>query len=236
VLEELQRKGFTATALEKLLFLFDLPATQEDRWALVTEQRAPTSAGKAGLQAMQQVLAYVKALGIKAPSIMLDPTLARGLSYYTGTIFEVKVQDMAWGSIGGGGRYDGLTDVFGLPGVSGVGFSFGMDRLYAVLDELDLFPPHTDPATQVMLANLDQASESWALQVLAALRSHNIQAEIYPEAMKLKKQLQYAHKRLIPFVAIIGEEEQAAQMVALKDMQTGTQQQYSLDQLVNELS
>ena len=236
VLEELQSKGFAPAALEKLWVLFDLPVTQADRWAVLAEQLEPTQAGQTGLQAMQQILAYVKALGIKEPAITLAPTLARGLSYYTGTIFEVKVKDMAWGSIGGGGRYDDLTGVFGLPGVSGVGFSFGLDRLYAVLEALALFPPHMGPTTQVMLANLDQAAENWALKVLVTLRAHSIQTEIYPEAVKLKKQLQYAHKRHIPFVAIIGEEEQAAQVVSLKDMQAGTQQKYSLDQLVKELS
>lgn len=236
VLEELRSKGFTPEALAKLLFLFDLPVTQADRWAVLTEQLGSTQAGPTGLQALQQILAYVQALSINKPAITLDPTLARGLAYYTGTVFEVKVKHIAWGSLGGGGRYDGLTDVFGLPGVSGVGFSFGLDRLDAVLEELDLFPPQMGPTTQVLLANLDQASEAWGLQVLAVLRSHHIQAEIYPEAVKLKKQLQYAHKRRIPFVAIIGEEEQAAQVVALKDMQAGTQQPYSLDELVQALS
>lgn len=236
VLEELQRKGFTTEALEKLAFLFDLPVTQEARWTVLTEQLAATQAGQAGLQALQQILAHVQALGIEQPSVTFDPTLARGLSYYTGTVFEVKVKDMAWGSIGGGGRYDGLTDVFGLPDVSGVGFSFGLDRLYEVVEELGLFPDSLGATTQVMIANLDQASEEWALKVLAALRSHSIQAEMYPEALKLKKQLQYAHKRQIPWVAIIGEEEQAAQQVALKNMQIGTQQPCSLDQLIKELS
>ncbi|MEM9416728.1 MAG: histidine--tRNA ligase [Bacteroidota bacterium] len=236
VLEELQRKGFTATALEKLAFLFDLPGTQEDRWAVLTENLAATQAGQSGLQALQQILTSVQALGVKAPAITLDPTLARGLSYYTGAVFEVKVKDMAWGSIGGGGRYDGLTDVFGLPSVSGVGFSFGLDRLYEVVEELGLFPDSLGAATQVIVANLDSTSEKWALEVLAALRSHGIQAEIYPEPIKLKKQLQYAHKRHLPFVAIIGEEEHATQTVMLKNMQTGTQQSCSLDQLVKELS
>lgn len=236
VLEELQRKGFTTEALEKLSFLFDLPVTQEDRWIVLEKQLATTQEGLAGLQALQKILAYVQALGIEKPSVTFDPTLARGLSYYTGTVFEVKVKDMAWGSIGGGGRYDGLTDIFGLPDVSGVGFSFGLDRLYEVVEELGLFPESLGSPTTVMLANLDQASEKWALKVLATLRSHGIQAEIYPEPLKLKKQLQYAHKRQIPWVAIIGEEEQATQQVALKNMQTGTQQPYSLDLLIKELS
>ena len=183
---------------------------------------------------MQKILNYVQALGLEQPSIVPDPTLARGLSYYTGTIFEIKNLD--WGSIGGGGRYDGLTDLFGLPGVSGVGFSFGLDRLYAMLEELDLFPSQLGLATQVMITNLNQASEAWGLRILSVLRSHNIQAEIYPETVKMKKQLQYAHKRHIPFVAIIGERELETQMVTLKDLQVGTQQLYSLEQLVHALS
>lgn len=236
VLEELQHKGFATEALKNLSFLFDLPVTQEARWTLLTEQLAATEAGQAGLQALRQILAYVQSLGIEQPSVVLDPTLARGLSYYTGTVFEVKVKDMAWGSIGGGGRYDGLTDVFGLPDVSGVGFSFGLDRLYEVVEELGLFPDSLGATTQVMVTNLDQSSEEWALKVLATLRSHGIRAEIYPETLKLKKQLQYIHKRQIPWVAIIGEEEQNMQQVALKNMQTGMQQLYSLDQLVKEIS
>jgi histidyl-tRNA synthetase len=140
------------------------------------------------------------------------------------------------GSIGGGGRYDGLTDIFGLPGVSGVGFSFGLDRLYSVLEELNLFPHPIGHTTQVLLANLDLASEKWALKILAILRENDIRSEIYPATVKLKKQLQYAQKQQIPFVAIIGQEEYEAGVVALKEMRTGTQQQYSLEQLLQELA
>ena len=231
VLEELKKKEFSSTALAKLAFIFDLPTTQADRWSVLIKKLGPT---QSGVQDMQKILNYVQALGLEQPSIVPDPTLARGLSYYTGTIFEIKNLD--WGSIGGGGRYDGLTDLFGLPGVSGVGFSFGLDRLYAMLEELDLFPSQLGLATQVMITNLNQASEAWGLRILSVLRSHNIQAEIYPETVKMKKQLQYAHKRHIPFVAIIGERELETQMVTLKDMQVGTQQLYSLEQLVPALS
>jgi histidyl-tRNA synthetase len=233
VLEELKGKGFAPTALERLLFIFDLPAAQADRWTVLTKQLGLT---QTGIQDMQKTLDYVHALGIEEPSITLDPTLARGLSYYTGTIFEVKMQHSDWGSLGGGGRYDGLTDIFGLTGISGVGFSFGLDRLYAVLEALDLFPSSIGHNTQVLFANLDHASEKWALKALATLRTNDIRAEIYPAVAKLKKPLQYAHKRKIPFVAIIGEEEHAAGVVTLKNMQTGTQQQYSLEQMLQELS
>jgi histidyl-tRNA synthetase len=233
VLEELNGKGFIPTALERLSFIFDLPTAQVDRWSVMTKQLGPT---QKGMQDMQKIIDYVHALGLEEPSITLDPTLARGLSYYTGTIFEVKIKHPDWGSLGGGGRYDGLTDLFGLTGVSGVGFSFGLDRLYSVLEALDLFPPSIGPNTQVLLANLDHASEKWALKALTTLRTNNIRAEIYPAVVKLKKQLQYAHKRQIPFVAIIGEEEHAAGVITLKDMRTGMQQQCSLEQMLQELS
>ena len=233
VLEELRTKGFTSAALQKISFLFDLPTTHEDRWTLMTKE---LGAQQKGMEEMQKILCHVHALGLEKPSIIVDPPLARGLTYYTGTIFEVKIKHSDWGSLGGGWRYDGLTDIFGMPGVSGVGFSFGLDRLHAVLETLDLFPPSIDHATQVLLANLTDASETWALQALALLRNNNIRAEIYPSTVKLKKQLQYAHKKNIPFVAIIGEEEHAAGVVALKNMQTGTQQQYSLAKLLQALS
>lgn len=232
VLEELSQKGFPASALSKLAFIFDLPAAQAERWALLTERLGHR---QAGMQAIQTILDYVRSLGIEEPAITLDPTLARGLSYYTGALFEVKIKHLDEGSLGGGGRYDGLTDAFGLPGVSGVGFSFGLDRLYTALEALALFPPQSETTTRVMLTNLGQPMEAWGLQVLATLRSHDIYAEIYPEVTQLKKQLRYAHKRDIPSVAIIGETEQTSQMVALKNMHTGTQRSYSLKQLVTFL-
>jgi len=233
VLEELRTKGFTPAALQRISFLFDLPATHEDRWELLTKELGEQ---QAGMEAIQTILHYVRALGLAQPSIVIDPPLARGLAYYTGTIFEVKLKHTDWGSLGGGGRYDGLTDIFGMPGVSGVGFSFGLDRLYAVLETLDLFPPSMGHTTKVLVANLTQASETWALKALALLRKNNIHTEIYPTAAKLKKQLQYAHKKNIPFVAIIGEEEYAGGVVALKNMETGTQQPCSLAQLLQALS
>lgn len=233
VLRELEDKGFSPNALAKLMFIFDLPTTQKDRWAVLTKQLGPN---QIGVQEMQKILDYTHALGLEEPSITLDLTLARGLSYYTGTIFEVKIKHFGWGSMGGGGRYDGLTDAFGQTGMSGVGFSFGLDRLYEVLEALNLWPSTIGYDTQVMLANLDHLSEQWALKVLATLRKNEIRAEIYPETARLQKQLQYAQKRQIPFVAIIGSDEQAAGVVALKNMQTGTQKPCSLALLLQELS
>ncbi|MHA7877687.1 MAG: histidine--tRNA ligase [Bacteroidota bacterium] len=233
VLAELKQKGFTPTALTRLAFIFDLPTAQADKWALLTQKLGAT---QTGMQEIQKIFHYATALGLTQPAMILDPTLARGLSYYTGTIFEVKTKHASWGSLGGGGRYDGLTDVFGVAGVSGVGFSFGLDRLYAVLEMLDLFPASIDCSTQVLVTNLSHAAETRSLQVLTTLRNKNIRSEIYPTTAKLKKQLQYAHKAEIPFVAIIGEEEHAAGIITLKNMQTGTQQPHSLEQLLQVLS
>ena len=233
--EELLKRGFTPAALEQLGFLFALPTTQAERWALLTTQLATAAAGAKGIEELQSIMHYTRALGLENHAITLDPTLARGLSYYTGTVFEVKIQGQA-GSIGGGGRYDNLTDIFGVPGITGVGFSFGLDRLCQVVEDLNLFPPSMGKSTQVLISYLDPSSQTWALQVLAALRAKNIRAEVYPEAVKLKKMLQYAHKRQLPWVAIIGEEENATGMVTLKNMQTVAQQHYTLEALVKELS
>lgn len=233
--EELLSKGFSSAALEKLTLLLDLPGTTAEKLDQLREQLAPTTVGLEGVQALQHIVEYVQDLGLENAAITLDPSLARGMAYYTGAIFEVKMKHMDLGSIGGGGRYDRLTDVFGLPGVSGVGFSFGVERLYAVMEELRLFPQGIERTSRVMLTNMDPASEKFALKVLAALRAQDIPAELYPTCVKLKKQLQYAHKRQIPFVAMIGEEERAAYKITLKEMQTGTQQSYTLEQLIEKL-
>lgn len=229
----LQTRGFTPNTLDQLSFLFELPDTQAARWELLSER---LGSSQRGLQAIQKALQYTRDLGLKHPAITLDPTLARGLSYYTGTIFEVKIQEATGGSIGGGGRYDGLTDVFGLPGMTGVGFSFGLERLYTVLETQNLFPTHLSTTTQILLANIEEASLGWALEVLATLRTHDICAELYPETIPLKRQLQYAHKRSIPWVAVIGTQEQEARTVALKNMQEGTQQSYTPQALLEVLS
>jgi histidyl-tRNA synthetase len=158
--------------------------------------------------------------------------LARGLSYYTGAIFEVKVNNVAIGSISGGGRYDNLTGTFGLEGVSGVGFSFGVDRIFDVMEELQLFPETVQQATQVLFTNFDEDTMRYSLPLLQALRNEGIRAEMYPEASKLKKQLNYANAKQIPFVILIGEEERQQQRLGLKNMQTGEQQNYTLDEVV----
>ncbi|WP_114778942.1 histidine--tRNA ligase [Botryobacter ruber] len=164
-----------------------------------------------------------------------DPTLARGLSYYTGCIFEVKVNNVSMGSISGGGRYDNLTGMFGLPGVSGVGFSFGVDRIYDVLEELQLFPESSQVGTRVLLVQFDKESELYALPLLQALRDAGISAELYPEATKLKKQMNYADQKKIPFVILIGSEEMASGKLKLRNMQSGEQQDMTLPEIITQL-
>ncbi len=235
VFEELIHKGFAPAALEKLQSIVDLQGINETKLEVLISLLAHTKESLESLHALRKILTYVKILNLEDANITFNPTLARGLTYYTGTIFEVKMRHLTIGSIGGGGRYDQLTDIFGLPGMSGIGFSFGIERLYAVMEELDLFPQNTNNTTKVMLTNLDEESEKLALTVLTQLRANDIKAEIYPEPVKLKKQLNYAHKRAIPFVIMVNKEETLANVFTLKDMHAGTQQQYSLDQIVQNL-
>ena len=232
VFEELISKGFSSDSLKQLSFIFELQGTNEARLEVLSRHLAHSKEGLKGLKEVKQILQYVEALGLKAMPITIEPTLARGLAYYTGAVFEVKMRHISIGSIGGGGRYDNLTKHFGLPGLTGVGFSFGVDRIYTVMETLELFAQHYEVFTQVMLTNLDSESEKLALHMVTQLRTKGINAEMYPEQVRLKKQLMYANKKNIPFVVIIGAEERAAGKFTLKDMHTGTQHQYTLDELV----
>jgi histidyl-tRNA synthetase len=163
-------------------------------------------------------------------------TLARGLSYYTGAIFEVKANNVQIGSISGGGRYDNLTGAFGLPGVSGVGFSFGVDRLYDVMEELGIFPAHNAASTRVLLVAFDAEARKYALPVLRQLRLAGINSELYPDQTKMKKQLDYANAKSIPWVVLIGSDEMATGQLALKNMQTGEQQSVPVEGLIGRVS
>ena len=236
VFEELISKGFSWDSLEELNFIFELQGTNEAKLEVLNRHLAYSKEGLKGLKEVKQVLQYVAALGLEAMPITIEPTLARGLAYYTGAVFEVRMRHISIGSIGGGGRYDNLTEHFGLSGLTGVGFSFGVDRIYAVMEALELFAQHHEIFTQVMLTNLDSESEKLALHVITQLRTKGISAEMYPEQVRLKKQLMYANKKNIPFVVIIGAEERAAGKFTLKDMHTGTQHQYTLDELMEALN
>ena len=165
----------------------------------------------------------------------LDLTLARGLNYYTGCIFEVKALDVEIGSITGGGRYDNLTGIFGMPGISGVGISFGADRIYDVLNQLDLYPSEVTTVSRVLFINFGEEETDYCLRILAKIRAEGIRGEIYPDAVKMKKQMQYANQKCIPYVALAGETEVKAGKVTLKDMETGFQHLLSVDELVDML-
>ncbi|MDX5435675.1 MAG: ATP phosphoribosyltransferase regulatory subunit, partial [Pontibacter sp.] len=204
-----------------------------------------TSEGERGLNDLREVWMYLSALQSKAltatnesgnPRLMLDVTLARGLSYYTGCIFEVKVNNVSMGSISGGGRYDNLTGMFGMPGVSGVGFSFGVDRIYDVMEELQLFPTSSQVGTKALLVQFDKESEMYALPVLQQLRDAGIAAELYPEPAKLKKQMGYADQKNIPYVILIGSEEMASGKLKLRNMQLGEQQDLTIGEIISILN
>ena len=188
--------------------------------------------GKAGIADLNEIIMLLSKFDLAADSFELDMTLARGLSYYTGTIFEVKINQVAIGSVSGGGRYDDLTGVFGLPGVSGVGFSFGVDRLYDALDELKLFPEEAEESSQVLIAHMDESSMTYGLEALKEIRNEGIASEIYPDITKLKKQLDYANKKKIPFVIVIGSEEINTGELTFKNMKTGEQQKLTLKEIL----
>lgn len=194
-----------------------------------------TADGAKGLEETATLLSFLKGFGYNYDKVELDLSLARGLSYYTGTIFEVKVNNVQMGSISGGGRYDNLTGLFGLPGVSGVGFSFGVDRIYDVMDELNLFQNLAKPSVQVMIANFGPATLPQCLLALKQLRDAGIASELYPEEAKMKKQFSYADEKKIPYVIIIGSEEAEKEVVKLKNMVTGEQLEMGIEEIVERL-
>lgn len=227
---ELLERGLTPEAVDRLQPILELTGDNE---AKINRLRTILSASETGLKGVEEietVLGYVRRLGVELP-VELDLSLARGLNYYTGAIFEVKALDYAIGSISGGGRYDDLTGIFGLPNLSGVGISFGADRIYDVMAGLGLFPEEVDCSTRVLFVNLGPAEEAAALPLLKQLRQAGIAAEIYPEAGKMKKQMEYANRRGIPCVAILGSQELESGAVTLKDMRTGEQRQVPFGEL-----
>lgn len=238
VAAELAARGITAegiTAIEKIIAI---KGTNEDQLTALDAVLGTTEMGKAGIAELKKTLAYHKALADTSwdSQVVIDISLARGLNYYTGVIVEVTTGAVKMGSIGGGGRYDDLTGLFGVKGLSGVGVSFGIDRIYDVLDELKLFPEMLVAGTKVMLVNFGGDDEAYALQVLQQLRKNNIAAELYPEAAKFDKQMKYANKRELPFVMIVGEKERLEQKVSLKNFTTGEQHLLSVDEAIKQLS
>ena len=218
--EELRSKEISDEAIEKLQPIILLSGTNSEKLQTLKEVLAASEIGIKGVEEREFILNTLETMGLKN-EIELDLTLARGLNYYTGAIFEVKALDVQIGSITGGGRYDNLTGVFGMPGISGVGISFGADRIYDVLNQLELYPQETSNSTKLLFVNFGEKEAAFALSLLSKVRAAGISSEIFPDSAKMKKQMTYANNKNIPFVAIIGETELAEGKVMLKNMTTG---------------
>lgn len=228
--EELLAAGLSAQQVETLQPIISLSGTNADK---ISTMRQVLAASEVGLKGCDELEFVLNALGDSLKNVLeLDLTLARGLNYYTGCIFEVKALDVEIGSITGGGRYDNLTGIFGLPGLSGVGISFGADRIYDVLNQLELYPATTAASVDLLFINFGEAEAAHCLKLARATREAGIATEVFPDAAKMKKQMNYANARQIPFVALVGESEMEQNLIALKNMATGEQQQVSLEQLI----
>ncbi|MFD1143174.1 histidine--tRNA ligase [Larkinella insperata] len=236
VVEELKQRGFSDGSIEKLEPMFQFPTETQAAFAQLKTWLAGSEVGLKGVAELEEVWALVAQYGLADARIQLDVTLARGLSYYTGAIFEVKANGVQIGSISGGGRYDNLTGAFGMPGLSGVGISLGVDRIYDVMEELKLFPETGLQSTQVLVVHLDAEGRSIGLPLLSQLRASNISAEAYPDTAKVKKQLDYANAKRIPYVVLIGSEEIQTGQLTLKNMVTGEQQKLTADQIVEKIA
>ena len=232
---ELASKGISQEAIDKLQPIILLSGTNVEKLATLKSVLAASEIGLKGVEESEFILNTLDTLGLKN-EVELDLTLARGLNYYTGAIFEVKALDVQIGSITGGGRYDNLTGIFGMPGISGVGISFGADRIFDVLNQLDLYPKEAVTGTRVLFVNFGAAEMAYCLPLLARLRAEGISAEIYPDSSKMKKQMAYANAKAVPFVAIVGENEMAAGKVMLKNMLTGEQSLLTAEELVTSLA
>ncbi|MBP3942051.1 histidine--tRNA ligase [Sphingobacteriaceae bacterium WQ 2009] len=237
--KELLERGFTQDDIATLKPIILLEGSTLEKLGQLKEILASSEVGLKGIQELEETFAYVAALDASAQVLTnfveLDITLARGLNYYTGCIFEVKTNEVAMGSIGGGGRYDDLTGMFGLKDLTGVGVSFGADRIYDVLLELDLYPKQQIAGTKLLIVNFEKALEAYTLPLLFALRQADIAVELYPSAVKLKKQMSYADAKAIPYVLLVGEEEAASGMLSLKNMDSGEQVKLSQEELIKHL-
>ena len=228
---ELREDGLTDEQIEKLQPIIALEGTNAQKFDIIARVLADSEAGQKGVAETRFILDTLEQVGLKN-EIQLDLTLARGLSYYTGAIFEVKALDTPMGSISGGGRYDNLTGIFGMPGLSGVGISFGVDRIYDVLSALNLYPEDSLQTSRVLFINFGERETAYQLPIIARVRQAGIRAELYPDAAKMKKQMSYANAKQIPFVVLAGESEMAEGKVTLKNMVTGEQQLLTPDELL----
>ena len=229
--EELRNDGISEEAIKKLQPIISLSGSNEEKLEVISQVLAGSETGLKGVEETRFILDTLKAVGLNN-EIELDLTLARGLNYYTGAIFEVKALDTPMGSITGGGRYDNLTGIFGLPGLSGVGISFGADRIYDVLNALDLYPKEAVNSTQVLFINFGETETAYCLPIVGKLRQAGIRSEIFPDKAKMKKQMSYANAKNIPFVVLAGENEMAAGKVTLKNMESGEQTLVTAEELI----
>ena len=233
---ELREDGLTEEQINKLQPIISLSGTNEEKLQIIAEVLKDSETGLKGVEEIKYILNVLSNLNTLKNEIQLDLTLARGLNYYTGAIFEVKALDVEIGSITGGGRYDNLTGIFGMPGLSGVGISFGADRIYDVLNTLDLYPKDSMNATQILFINFGERETAYCLPIINKVRANGFRAEIYPDAAKMKKQMSYANAKQIPFVALAGENEINEGKVMLKNMETGEQQLLTPDELLEVIN
>ena len=231
---ELLEKGLSQDAVDALQPLLTLSGSNEEKLATLSTLLASSEVGMKGVEELRYVLSNSEAQQPKGV-VELDVSLARGLNYYTGTIIEVKAKDVAIGSITGGGRYDNLTGVFGMPGTSGVGISFGADRIYDVLNTLELYPKDTLASTKVLFVNFGEKEGAQSLQYVMKLRANGIPAEIFPDSTKMKKQMSYANDKNVAYVAMVGETEMANGTIALECMETGEQENLTIDEVISKL-
>jgi histidyl-tRNA synthetase len=229
--EELTKDGISAEAIEKLQPIILLTGTNEEKLQVISEVLKDSETGLKGVEEIRFILDTLKSFGLQN-EIQLDLTLARGLNYYTGAIFEVKALDVQIGSITGGGRYDNLTGIFGMPGISGVGISFGVDRIFDVLNALDAYPKEAVNGTRLLFINFGEKETAFCMPIAARLREKGIRTEVFPDSVKMKKQMSYANAKSIPFVALVGENEMNEGKVTLKNMTTGEQNLVTPDELV----
>ena len=234
VKNELCERGIDDEAIAKLQPILELSGTNAEKLTKLEGVIGASETGMLGIEEMRTIFDNVEKLGINLTP-ELDLSLARGLNYYTGAIFEVKANDFQIGSISGGGRYDDLTGIFGMPGMSGVGISFGADRIYDVMLGLNLFPEELACSTKVLFINLGKAEEEASMRIISKMRNNDIAVEIYPESAKMKKQMEYANRRGIPYVVIIGSEELQRGVATLKDMRSGEQREVSFEELASAL-
>ncbi len=236
VKEELRSKNFSDHSLNSLFEILNIKGPSSNKISELTTRLENTVLGKKGLEDLQEILSLLKNYDANDDHVEFDISLARGLSYYTGCIFEVKINNVAIGSVSGGGRYDNLTQAFGdKENLSGVGFSFGVDRIYDAMEELNLFPKDTQVSSKVLMCHFDEESMRYGLRILTKLRSNGIASEIYADVTKLKKQLDFANKKEIPFTLVIGSEEMKNGLLSFKDMARGEQEKLSIDQIIQKL-